>query len=37
MHILNEVTAEITKREADASKGETLFILTSHVTRNRTC
>ena len=37
MHILNEVTAEIIKREADASKGERLFILPSHFASDKTC
>ena len=32
MHTLNEVTAVIIKREADASKSETLFMLPSHFT-----
>ena len=36
MHILNEVTAEIIKREAYASKGERLFILPSHFTNDKT-
>lgn len=32
MHILNEVTAEVIKREADVSKGEIFSILPSHFT-----